>query len=655
MRQVAEATGLRINLTLSVVSPYGLDVPADLAGAFYSGTLRLSDAAFINRYTALLDAVFARLQGVELTSLQVGYGVDTMLRAAPIAELWADFGTFYQAVGDHARSLGGGQLAVGLTASAAALVDPVTAPTMELLNAHSDIISFTYAPRAPDYRVPDAETIENDLAPILARYPGRQLSNPALTLASAPATGSSLTRQAQMLSAMFAFWDDHPTELGYVGLYRLFDRSPAQVSSALASGLFPVATGDEARAAAWLGSVGLRRYEAPGAAKPAYDTLRTLLFDRGWDALIEPQTRPFRIAVTSFAHDQIPGQVLDPVVLDEVFVGVNAAADMVVHHFDRGVPWVEALADDFTSATPPYGANLLDTWSKLRARQPAGHALAVAVNPLGIPRELLAPYWGVGEGYYLDENFVPVPTGIIEDAEKRLLPAPFDAMALDSPEVATAYINYLKRVVDYFNPDYLVTGLEVNLLAETAPQASIDAYVALQRTVYTTLKADPAYRDVPIVLSFVAEQLVSDPVGVPLLVDGILFPERRAKHLEMLDALEPYTDVIGLSIYPIKTRLASLGEPLAKPFVEAKESPCHASFRVELEAVWRAGRVAGDLVKAERFDCARVHEPHRTAAMLDADRAVRAQAVEDVTVEGAGYGFVVASSAKPRGRIFEAA
>ena len=553
VRDVALAAGLRINLTVAVPSPYGLVLPPDLAQDFYAGARRLDDATMVERYTALLDAVHARLGDVELTSLQLGYDVDQLIADAPVASLWDDFGRFVDAAASHARGLWGASLRIGLTASAAGLLDPVTGPILEQLNTHTDLVSFTYAPRSEDYEVPAATMLADDLGAVLARYPGRALAMPAVSFPSAPATGSSQTRQSQFLAALFDFWDAHAGQIGYVGLYRLFDRAPAQVDAALASGLYEVAVGDEARAAAWLRSPGLRRYD-DGSAKSAYQVLRTELFARGWDAFIAPTSRSYRLAIGSFAHDQLPDAPLDDAVLDEVYADIAARADMVVHHFDRGVPWSEALADDFTSALPPYSAHLLDTWAKLRARQPAGHAVAVAVNPLGVPRDRLAPYWGNGEGFYLGADGEPVGTGVIEDYVERLLPPPFDTLALDAPAVRTAYTNYVKRVIDYFQPDYIVTGLEVNLLAASGDASAVDAYVSLQRHVYEALKADPAYADVPIVASFAAEFFLDDAVGVPMLIDNLNDPALEAAHFAAFDAVEPWVDVIGLSIYPVKTR-----------------------------------------------------------------------------------------------------
>ncbi|MCP4766468.1 MAG: glycoside hydrolase family 97 protein [Gammaproteobacteria bacterium] len=428
---------------------------------------------------------------------------------------------------------------------------------MDAINAFSDIISFTYEPRGFDYSIADPDGVAGDLGAIVTRYPGRELAIQSLSFPSAPITGSSETRQSQFVAALFSFWDDHADVLSYVSLYRLFDRSDAQTTAELASQLNVIEPGDEATADGYFRSVGIRNFALGSGSKSAYHTLRNHLFARGWDALVKPTSRPFYLGQTSFAHDQTPDQPLDDAVLDELYAVIASDADMVAHHFDLGVPWNDALLDDFNSPTPPYSADVLDVWSKHRSRQPAGHKVTVSVNPLGIPRDRLAAYWGFGEGAYLDDNENIVGTGVFADFNDRLLSPPFDALSFDAPAVKTAYLAYLKRVIDFFDPDYLMTGIEVNLLADLEDSTALDAYIELQQFVYTALKADPAYAAVPIGVSFTAEQFLRDELGVPMLIKGIEQPGLEAAHVAAFQALEPYVDIIGLSIYPVKTRFSA--------------------------------------------------------------------------------------------------
>ncbi|MDQ3148572.1 MAG: glycoside hydrolase family 97 catalytic domain-containing protein [Chloroflexota bacterium] len=235
---------------------------------------------------------------------------------------------------------------------------------------------------------------------------------------------------------------------------------------------------------------------------------------------------------------------------------IGANGDLVAYHFDNGVPWVEALADTFASAEPPYSANVREVWAQERAARPAGTKVAVAINPLGVPRNSLAPYWGVGQGFYHDDRFNLVGTGVVQDYESRLLPHPWNTYALDSPQVKTAFLNYARRTLDYFRPDYLITGVEVNLALQADP-VLFARYVELQRYVYTQLRANPAYAHVKIGVSVAAEYFVADEFGVPVLADAMQGSGVAEGHLNGLRALLPYTDLVGLSVYPVKTRFGT--------------------------------------------------------------------------------------------------
>ncbi|MCP4766467.1 MAG: hypothetical protein GY875_09360 [Gammaproteobacteria bacterium] len=94
VRDVASFAGIKLNLTFSAMSPYGLVSPTDLAVDFYGGALRFSDQAFIDRYNAALTNLHQRLGSVELVSLQIGHEIDRFIRDVPIPFLWSDFEVF---------------------------------------------------------------------------------------------------------------------------------------------------------------------------------------------------------------------------------------------------------------------------------------------------------------------------------------------------------------------------------------------------------------------------------------------------------------------------------------------------------------------------------------------------------------------------------
>src|SRR5262249_8974466 len=239
---------------------------------------------------------------------------------------------------------------------------------------------------------------------------------------------------------------------------------------------------------------------------------------------------------------------------------IGESADLALFQFDNGVPWPEALSDNL-SGPLPYSANVRETWQKYRAARPPGTRLAVAINAIGIPRWHLAPYWGVGEDYVLNDAFEPVGTGVIRDFESRLLPPEWRTRQWNDPAVKTAFTNYAKRAIQFFSPDYLIIGVEANLALSPDPSA-YSRFVELQRDVYEALKADPSTASVPILVSFVAEHFLVDRLGEHYLIDGIANPEGlRRQHLDALAASVPYLDMVGFSTYPLKSRFGTYRPP----------------------------------------------------------------------------------------------
>lgn len=549
--------GFALNLTVSPVVQDQLTVPGDLEDLLKNGGLRFDAPEIVDRFRALLDFVHGQLPDVAVVSLQIGHEIDRHLAVEPSPQFWEGYFRFFLAVREHARSLWGADVPVGITATRRGLVTEPTASLMSALNSSTDIVSATYLPRNDDFTVVEPEDVRGQVVQLLNRYPGRRISFQTVAFPSAPATRSSRTMQSQFLWAFFDTWDAHASRIPFVSFARLHDHPPDRARAEAERPVHEATEDSTPRAAAYFESLGLRTFSVGGEAKSAYHTLRNLAFDRDWWRVAPRDSRSFLLGFTTHPYDHNPGGPLIDEVLDDIFATAVSDGDLLAYHFDGGVPWVEALGDTFTSHAPPYSDHVREVWEKHRTRRPAGMALAVSINPLGIPRTALAPYWGFGEGFYHDGFFRLVGTGVFQDYQERLRPPPFDRLDLGAPEVKAAFLNYARRTIDYFNPAYLISGLEVNLALDSGDPAVFQQYVDLQRFVYEGLRADPAYDHVKIVVSFVAEHLMTDEFGVPLLFDGIRQQNLEARHLQALQALLPYTDVVGLSIYPVKTRFGT--------------------------------------------------------------------------------------------------
>jgi|Deesub1362A_J573_1020465.scaffolds.fasta_scaffold03379_4 hypothetical protein len=214
--------------------------------------------------------------------------------------------------------------------------------------------------------------------------------------------------------------------------------------------------------------------------------------------------RPFAMGFNRWPSD------LTQEAVEEMYAFIAQHGDLILHHLDNGVPWPEALQG------APFSQHLREDWASSRAAAPPGHLVFVAITPLNTDRDGLARYHG-------EQDNMP-------------LPKPWDGLPLNHPDVKKAYLNYASRVVEYYQPDYLAIGIEVNMLAMKMPD-SWDAYLELHRETYQALKA--RYPHLPIFATFTyhhmrGDQEEADPAA-----------QRAA-----VSALMPYSDLLGLSVYP---------------------------------------------------------------------------------------------------------
>lgn len=230
----------------------------------------------------------------------------------------------------------------------------------------------------------------------------------------------------------------------------------------------------------------------------------------------QDEPRAFRMGFTPFPH------AISLEAVQWAYTHIAQDADLIVHHFDNGVPWPEALTGD------PYDDNIMNDWRWRRDQVPDGHDLLVTVTAINIDRDGLAYYRGSGDD---------MP-----------LPAPFDGYAFDHPDVIAAFLRYCESAIDYFDPDYFMMGIEVNLLAKLRPDLW-DGYVTLHRSVYNTLKSE--YPDLPIFSSF---------TGIDLL-PGYTEADQAMQQQAWDDVID-YTDIVAFSLYPYMTAYMTNSLPM---------------------------------------------------------------------------------------------
>jgi hypothetical protein len=248
-------------------------------------------------------------------------------------------------------------------------------------------------------------------------------------------------------------------------------------------------------------------------SQPAPVPLGTLRPTAQGDA-VEPVpglARSFHLGFTPFPYD------ISQKAVDYTYARIAADADLIAIHMDNGIPWPEALAGD------EFDAHIMEQWEQDRSHIPEGHAVYVAITPIAISRDGLAPYRA--------------------EADDLPLPAPWDAARFDDPDVKTAWLNYAERAIAYFQPVYLNIGIEVNLLAVNAPEKWPD-FLELHQYVYTELKS--RHPGLPIFVSLTG----------PDLLEGYTDADHAAQ-LQTLQDILPFTDYFALSLYPFMTAYGS--------------------------------------------------------------------------------------------------
>lgn len=220
-----------------------------------------------------------------------------------------------------------------------------------------------------------------------------------------------------------------------------------------------------------------------------------------------PATRNFYMGFTPFPY------AISNEAVDYVYDKLETDADLISHHFDDGIPWPEALSG------ADFHQNIIDEWQYRLSRTPASHKILLSVTPIRFFRDGLAPY--------------KAETGDMP------LPPPWDTISFNHPDVKQAYLSYCTRIMNYFNPDYFVIGIEVNLLMKQAP-ALWNEYLDLHKYVYQQLKN--LYPDLPIFVSLTGMDLV----------DGYT-DANHTQQMQALNDLMNYTDLCGVSLYPYLT------------------------------------------------------------------------------------------------------
>lgn len=151
-------------------------------------------------------------------------------------------------------------------------------------------------------------------------------------------------------------------------------------------------------------------------------------------AAAEPASRTFRMGFTGFVYDTTP----EAVAASRKFVRENG--DILAHHIE-GVPWTEALHDR------PFPRAMLEEWEGKKTATPSRGKVYLAISP------------GRGD---------------LKVADKAgPLPSELRGKRYDDPLVIKAYLAYCRRAIEFFRPDYLAIGIEVNEIHNVGSQTEL--------------------------------------------------------------------------------------------------------------------------------------------------------------------------------------
>jgi hypothetical protein len=219
-----------------------------------------------------------------------------------------------------------------------------------------------------------------------------------------------------------------------------------------------------------------------------------------------PETRPFFMGFTPTVYDTTPKA------MEDTYAFIDRHADLIAHHFVKGVPWPEAHDQQrFPAAVER------DLQFRQLKRLP-GQRVFLAVSPITVAAQGLGGYWGA----------------------KGNMPRPgsWSRKDFDDPEVITAYANFCTVMIQRFRPDFMAYGIEVNGLVKDAP-AEWPKFVKFARLVYSGLKVE--HPGLPIFVTLQLDYFWADA------------PRQRTAIAEIL----PYTDYLAISTYPYVDRYAN--------------------------------------------------------------------------------------------------
>ena len=213
-----------------------------------------------------------------------------------------------------------------------------------------------------------------------------------------------------------------------------------------------------------------------------------------------PQDRSFYMGFTAFPYDVTAEAII------ESYTNQRENGDILLTHFDHGVPWDEALNNlDFP-------AEVQTAINEAISNKTPDHKVLLTATATETDRMNLAKYWN-------------------DSGAHQQLPEFWQDKSFNSEEVIAAYKNYCHRIIDALQPDYFAYGIEINA-AFKANSESFSERLEFADSIYSDLKT--SYPSLPVFLTFQDQSFNKNVVQLH----------------EVTTQLLAYSDMIAVSTYP---------------------------------------------------------------------------------------------------------
>ncbi|MBL8026235.1 MAG: hypothetical protein JNL74_07480 [Fibrobacteres bacterium] len=457
----------------------------------------LQDSVVVAHYLRAAEYVLAGLPDVEVHAFVIGNETDNYLKSRPAK--WPEYKAFYGKVADSLRARHP-SIKIANKNTWFGLKYYNRSDVIEL-NLKSDLIFVNYYMLDTMFQVVNPVKLHTDFDTLCALFPAKKIYISEFGCPSADSfVNGSEDLQRQFVVESFKAWDSHADQIKCFYYFWLNDISQRDLD------MFAAWYGNSAPwFMAWLGTMGFIARD--GREKPAFHAYREE-FEARTDTVkaILPKNRSFKMGFTPWPYNNTVEAV------NNGYDSILANSDMISEHIDEGVPWTECYNN------LPFPKSFSDDLNfKLDKIKNSGSSVFLSLNPLNLERSGLAGY---------RNNAISQP-----------LPPEWSTKAFDSDSVKRAFLNYSRKMVELFKPEWVAIGIEVNLLM-SKNRGEWSKFVSLRKYVYDSLKVShPAIK--------VGVTFVGTPF-YPQWSSG----DTLANQLKALRDVEPSSDFIAFSIYP---------------------------------------------------------------------------------------------------------